>query len=223
MYILKMKQENMTEQTRKDTIGHIISFGHAGPDMTSSASGVVVFKNDEHIIVRHSCRTLQLAQGFNRRGLPHHEVEKITGCSIDTLRENEHDVFVDMMSPATYLAENQHEDGMYLTDEIDWDLAIVGKPVNGYTLVEVDGKFNFLKSGTHQWISDLWFDKATHFAKVGDEYHAFAKLFKDCYHLWTCDGSLLIQGQYPEAMIFDVNEYAQDATPEEISKISETN
>ena len=32
-------------------------------------------------------------------------------------------------------------------DIIDWNMAIVGRPVNGYTLVEIDGKFNFLKSG----------------------------------------------------------------------------
>lgn len=198
-------------------VGDTVNFDFVGPDMSSGASGVVIFKNDEHIIVRHSCYTKLLAGDFNRKGLPYPDVEKITGTGIDSIREYEHDVFVDMMNPMTYLAESVFESGMYATDDIDWDLAIVGKELNGYTLIEADGKFNFIRTGCEECISDFWFDKALHFSVSDDEIHTFVMIDEDCFHLWEYNGTIMIHGQFPDSSIFEFNEFVNGGmSPEEL-------
>lgn len=201
---------------RNYNVGDVVSFDFVGPDMTSRANGVVIFKNDEHIIVRHSCYTRLLAADFNRHGLPYSEVENITGTSIDTLKVHEHDVFVDMMNPITYVAESVFESDMYATDDIDWDLAIIGKEINGYTLIEADGKFNFIRTGSEECISDFWFDKAMHFSVHNNELHTFVMIDDDCFHLWEHEDTLFIYGQFEDSICLEFHEFLNSGmTPKE--------
>ena len=92
-----MRKDNKDMPTYK--VGDIVRFDCCGPDMTSCDSGKVIHVDDDHVIVHVTCLTLDRAAGLNRNAVPYEEVEKITGLSIDSIKEDPYDRFIDMMDP----------------------------------------------------------------------------------------------------------------------------
>lgn len=84
------------------SLGETVRLDGCGPDMSCCATGQIIYVDDCYAIAHVPCYTYMLATGLNRQTLSSNEVEEIVGHSIDTIKENEHDVFVDMMNPLSY-------------------------------------------------------------------------------------------------------------------------
>ena len=156
-------------------IGDTITIGYCGPDMSSSASGDVVYVDKEHVLVRIQCCDKTVAESLNRRGILNlHKSYPGWWSSdlfkeIETSRINEHDVFLDMKYPASYLPKDILEKGdswaPVLAENIFWDNLVLDEPVNGYTVVEKDGKYNFINSKTDEYFSDIWFERVLNWTR----------------------------------------------------------
>lgn len=144
-------------------VGDYIRVNCCGDDMSSSSSGRVVHADKEHLIVRFEFYNQLAAYGLNRPAMTDIEVENIINKPIETFRKNEDDVFLDMKAPHTHLPIDRFEGGdtwaPVWMEEMFWDNVVFDEPVNGFTVVEKDGKFNFIDLDTDEYFSDVWFDK----------------------------------------------------------------
>lgn len=200
----------------KYKIGDKVSFDYAGPDMTSLMYGSVIYVDTEHIIVRVPCRTKGLAGDFNRNYLDAKEVESILGKDINSVKVYEHDVFVDMMNPFTYLAENfyycQDEENLFapenwIVDDVDWDTVVLSGEINGYTIVERDGKYNFCCVRTGELISELWYDKVLNFFNFKGTLYSLVMIDGDCYRIEELEDDYFIGAPCPNGFAFSIEEF----------------
>lgn len=191
----------------KYNIGDKVSFDYAGPDQTLSVSGTVIFVDTEHIIVRVPCRTKGLAGDFNRNYLDSEEVEAIIGTNINSVKVYDHDVFVDMMNPFTYLAMDLFGDYGLIDKDVDWDTVVLSGEINGYTIVEKDGKCNFCCVGAGELISELWYDKVLNFFKFKGTLYSLVMIDGACYRIEEWGDDHLIGESYPEGISCTFEEF----------------
>ena len=140
--------------------GDRIQFDYCGEDLSASTTGVVVFVDKEHVIVRFEFCNPFAASGLNRKGLSEEELTSLH-VDIESLRKNEYDVFVDLKAPHSYLPNDifNDEKAAIRPEDIYWCNVVLDEPINGYSVVEKDGKYNFIDLNTDNYISDLWFDR----------------------------------------------------------------
>ena len=198
-------------EARKYNVGEVIDFYFVGPDMSSQTGGRVIYASDEHVIVRVACYTYLLKDDFSREGLPYEEVERITGHNIDSLKVHDFDVFVDLMNPFTYMAADQfclidqggvfdfdengdlkNETLGFFEDNVFWDTYVPDKFINGFKIVEKDGKFNYVSEDTNKLIDEQWYDRATNWAVFKGSLYSIVFVDGLTYRLESCDGELLI-------------------------------
>ena len=150
-------------------VGDSIRVNFCGDDMFSSTSGRVVYSDNEHLIVYFKCYGPYAAYGLNRDSMTDSEVENIIGQPIETLRKNKDDVFIDMKAPHTHLPIDRFGDGHEWAgvwqEEMFWDNLVLNEPINGFTVVEQEGKFNFIDQRTDAYLSDLWFDRVINWVR----------------------------------------------------------
>lgn len=87
-------------------LNDIVRFEYCGPDCTTCMSGRVIFVDNEHTLVHIPFYTSQLAADINRKCLDYESVEKITGMSVEKIKQYEFDRFIDMADPATFIPED---------------------------------------------------------------------------------------------------------------------
>ena len=160
--------------------GDSIGVNYCGEDLSASTTGKVVFIDKEHLIVRFEFYNPFAAGGLNRKGLDEEDLSQLNGLDIESLRKNEYDVFIDMKAPHTYLPNGIFSDdkAAIRPDHICWDNVVLDEPINGYTVVEKDGKYNFIDINNDDYISDLWFDRVINWTA---KKYTIVQLENTCY------------------------------------------
>ena len=162
--------------------GDRIQFDYCGEDLSASTTGVVVFVDKEHVIVRFEFCNPFAADGLNRKGLSDGDISKLNGLDIESFRKNEYDVFVDIKAPHTYLPNGifSNDKASIGPEDIYWGNIVLDEPINGYTVVEKDGKYNFIDINTDNLISELWFDRVINWTA---EKYTIVRLENTCYKI----------------------------------------
>lgn len=192
----------------KYNLGDKVNFPYTGPDQTSLMSGSVIYVDTEHIIVRVPCSTCDFTRDFNRNCLDAEEVEAILGTDINSVKVYEHDVFVDMMNPFTYLAYDVFEGGIELFEEdVHWDTVVLSGEINGYTIVERDDKYNFCCVHTGELISDLWYDKVLNFFNFKGTLYSLVMIDGDCFRVEECGDDYYIGAPDPCGFACPIEEF----------------
>ena len=152
--------------------GDRIQFDYCGEDLSASTTGVVVFVDKEHVIVHFEFCNPFAASGLNRKGLSEEELTRLN-VDIESMRKNEYDVFVDLKAPHSYLPNDifNDEKAAIRPEDIYWCNVVLDEPINGYRVVEKDGKYNFIDLNTDNYISDLWFDRVINWVYRKENVH----------------------------------------------------
>ena len=171
--------------------GDSITVNHCGKDLSASATGKVVYADKEHLIVRFEFCNQLAAYGINRDSLEDCVVSSITEQGIDTLRKNEFDVFLDMKCPHQYLTKDTNY-GIDWEKEMFWDNLILDEPINGFIVVEKDGKYNFIDLDTDEYFSNKWFDKVTNWCYHGFDRYTVVQDDDRCYVIIKDDDDVFL-------------------------------
>lgn len=159
--------------------GDLISVNYCGEDLSASTTGKVVFANKEHLIVRFEFCNPLAARSLNRNGLSEDDISQLS-IDIESFRKNEYDVFIDIKSPHTYLPNGIFSDNKAAIrpEDIYWGNVVLDEPINDYTIVEKDGKYNFIDVNNDDYISDLWFDRVINWTS---QKYTIVQLEDTCY------------------------------------------
>ena len=103
-----------------------------------------------------------------------------------------------MKAPHTHLPIDRFEGGnswaSLWMEEMFWNNIVFDEPVIGFTVVEKDGKFNFIDLDTDEYFSDIWFDKVINWAYKDFKKYTVA-VYKDRCYAITSNYAELTFGQ----------------------------
>lgn len=189
--------------------GDYIRVNFCGNDMYSSTTGKVVYADKEHVIVHFEFYNRLAAYGLNRQSMSDSEVARFIDRPIETFRKNEYDIFIDMKAPHTYLPIDRFGDGddwaPVWMEEMFWDNIVFDEPINGFTVVEKDGKFNFIDLDTDEYFSDVWFDKVINWTYKGYKRYTVVQYEGRCYAITKSRDDVLVAtlSPRPRLMTFE--------------------
>ena len=198
--------------------GDRIQVNYCGEDMSASTIGKVVFVDNEHLIVHFEFYNPFAASGLNRRSMTDSEVENITERPIETFRKNEDDVFIDMKAPHIHLPIDAYDVGERWApvwmEEMFWDNVIFDEPINGFTVVEKDGKFNFINIETDEYFSDVWFDKVINWTYKDLKKYTVVQYENRCYAITKFRDDVLVTLLSPSTRLMSFEEVFGTKLPE---------
>ena len=198
--------------------GDRIEVNYCGEDLSASTTGKVVFVDKEHLIVHFEFYNPFAADGLNRQSMTDSEVEHITEKPIETFRKNEDDVFIDMKAPHTYLPTDVIDGGdnwapVWMA-EMFWDNVIFDEPINGFTVVEKDGKFNFIDLETGEYFSEVWFDKVINWTYKDLKKYTVVQYDYRCYAITKFGDDVLVTPLSPSPRLMTFEEVFGTNLPE---------